>query len=71
LEDAVTGRRSVYFGEALGWADSTVYRRDRIPIGATIQGPAIVEEMSATTVMLPGQQANVDPLGNIIIEMDL
>lgn len=71
LEDAVTGSRSAYFGEAQGWAEATIYRRDRIPIGATLQGPAIVEEMSATTVMLPGQQATVAPMGNIIIETDL
>ena len=35
---------------------------------ATLAGPAIVEQMDATTVLLPGQVATVDPYLNIIVE---
>ncbi len=71
LDDAVRDRRAVYVGEAQGWCESVVYWRQNIPIGAAIDGPAIIEEMSATTVLLPGQRATVDPMGNIIIETGL
>ena len=68
LEDAVTGSRSVYFGAVNGWQDSKVYRRRSLPEGARIEGPAVIEEMSATTILLPGQMAELDTAGNIVIE---
>jgi hypothetical protein len=30
----------------------------------------IINEMSATTLVFPGQTATVDPLGNIIVEVN-
>jgi N-methylhydantoinase A len=68
LADAERGRRKVYFGAAHGWREAVVYRRGGLPAGAAIAGPSIIEEMSATTVMLPGQSGEIDPAGNIIIE---
>jgi N-methylhydantoinase A/oxoprolinase/acetone carboxylase beta subunit len=32
-----------------------------------LAGPAIVEQFDSTTVILPGQAAHVDALGNILI----
>jgi len=32
-----------------------------------VPGPAIVIEMDSTTVVLPGYEATVDKLGNLII----
>ena len=46
---------------------SPLYARDSLPEGAEIQGPAIVEQMDATTVVLPGYQAVADAYGNLII----
>jgi N-methylhydantoinase A len=34
-----------------------------------LAGPAIVNEMSATTLLLPGQTATVDAFGNIVVEI--
>jgi N-methylhydantoinase A len=68
LEDAVTGTRAVYYGAAHGWRDSRIYRRRALPQGARVDGPAVIEEMSATTLLLPGQSAVVDTAGNIVIE---
>jgi N-methylhydantoinase A len=66
--EAVTGRRPVYFGEALGRLDAALVRRARLAPGHTIAGPAVVEEMSATTIVLPGQHARIDAAANLVIE---
>ena len=71
LEGAVIAKRNVYFGAKHGWVPTQIYNRSKLPIGQTIPGPAIMEEMSATTVMLPGQSATVDKIGNIVIDVGL
>ncbi len=63
-----TAHREVYFDAEAGWCRTPVYDRDRIPAGAVLDGPVIVEEMSSTTLVLPGQRATVDAQGNIGIE---
>ena len=44
-----------------------VYDRARLRPGATIEGPAIITEFDATTVVLPGYRAGVDRNFNILI----
>lgn len=61
------GRRLVRFANH-GVVDSPIYERANLPAGAGIDGPAIVEEPAATTVVAPGQRLTVDGLGNLIIE---
>lgn len=61
------GARSVYFKEAGGLVDCPLYERERLPVGATLSGPAIVEEAMSTTLVLPGQQLRVDEYGNCFI----
>ena len=46
---------------------SPVYVRDRLHEGIAINGPAIVEQMDSTIVLLPGYRAEADPYGNLII----
>ena len=65
--EAKTGERSVYYGPEEGWQDTPIYRRSGLPVGETVSGPAIIDEMSSTTVVLAGQSASVDTFGNIII----
>jgi N-methylhydantoinase A len=69
LEAAELGRRRVYVDAARGWRESPVYRREALPAGARVAGPAVINEMSATTVLLPGQSARVDEWGNLILEV--
>jgi N-methylhydantoinase A len=64
---ALKGTRDVEF-DALGPHESAVYERARLGAGADIEGPAIVEEPAATTVVFPGQTLRVDDYGNLIIE---
>jgi N-methylhydantoinase A len=39
----------------------------KLPTGARIAGPAIVQQMDATTVIEPGAVAVVDAIGNLKI----
>ena len=67
LERARMGERRSYFGATAGWLESPVYDRDLLPAGTKFTGPALVEEMSSTTVIGPGQHVTVDEYGNLII----
>jgi N-methylhydantoinase A len=61
------GRRRVWFeGSGL---DTPVYKRDDLPCGFSFQGPAIIEQVDATTVVPPGAGAEVDKYLNIIIRV--
>ncbi|WP_425101808.1 hydantoinase/oxoprolinase family protein [Tropicibacter sp. S64] len=64
LDEAQTGTRPVWFD---GWTDTPVYWRDFLPLGARLQGPAIVEQMDCTLVMEPGDSAVQDHDGNLIV----
>ncbi len=49
-------------------AEVPVYRRERLLAGHVVTGPAIVDQLDCTTVVLAGQVATVDPVANLIIE---
>ncbi len=56
--------RFYYEGE---WHDAIIYDRDLLHTGLVVPGPAIVGEMDSTTVILPGYEARVDEIGNLLI----
>ena len=62
-------RRPVLYEEREGYIDTPVYDRATLGAGARIAGPAIVEQLDSTTVILPGQKAEVERYGNIMIEI--
>ncbi len=64
LEDAQTGTRKVWFD---GWLETPLYWRDFLPPEAVIDGPAIVEQMDTTIIIEPGDRAEQDHDGNLII----
>jgi N-methylhydantoinase A len=66
LGDARTGARRVWF-EATGFVACPIYARERLPRGAKLHGPAILEQPDATTVVDPRDTATVDRDGNVII----
>ena len=65
---AVVERRSVWLAEAGDFADTPVYGREALRPGNGFAGPAIVEQMDATTVVPPGWAARVDAYLNLILE---
>ena len=46
----------------------SVYERERLPVDVEFEGPAVIEEAGATTVMLPGWRGRRDDLGNLRFE---
>lgn len=54
--------------EELGSAEVPLYRRQPWLPHQVIAGPAIIQEYDSTTVVLPGQQWQMDEFGSIIIE---
>ena len=62
LDDARVGERRAYFD---GFVSAAIYERARLPLGARLAGPAIVEQMDTTTVIPPGVTAVVDDAGNL------
>jgi len=67
---AIVARREVWLPEAGGFVACPVYDRERLRAGNRITGSAIVEQMDATTVVLPGMVAWVDPYLNLILEAE-
>ncbi|SEB53058.1 N-methylhydantoinase A [Nitratireductor aquibiodomus] len=65
LAKALNERRQVWFAGA--WHDTPVYAREKLPLDAVIEGPAILEQLDTTTVIEPGDRAASDADGNIII----
>jgi N-methylhydantoinase A len=59
--------RQVYFAQAKARLTTPVYRRSELPIGTAIEGPAVVEEYSSTTVIGAGDHLVVGKLGELRI----
>ena len=67
--DGVTApkaKRQVHFGET--WHETAIYDRLALPVGAVIEGPAILEQPDTTVLIEPGLRGRVDTFGNTIIE---
>jgi N-methylhydantoinase A len=59
------GRRGLYADGR--WRSAAVYARERLRPGDRIDGPAVVQQVDATTVIEPGAVAVVDRIGNLRI----
>jgi N-methylhydantoinase A len=67
VEGAVIGERQVHADGR--WWDAKVYSRDALPIGAAVTGPAVIQQIDATTVIEPGAVATVDAIGNLRVRV--
>jgi N-methylhydantoinase A len=47
--------------------DCPVYQRERLDVGLTLAGPAILDQFDCTTVIYTGQTARVDEYKNLIV----
>jgi N-methylhydantoinase A len=65
--DAIVSERRIYADGA--WHDANIYDRDRLAPGMTVIGPAVIQQLDATTVIEPGASATVDAIGNLRIEV--
>jgi N-methylhydantoinase A len=64
---AVKGRRDVWFAEAGGVQPTVVLDRGKLLRGNVIDGPAIIEEPDASTLVHPGWTATVDEHANLVL----
>ncbi len=64
---ALKGRRDVWFAEAAGFCPTLVLDRAKLLRGNLIEGPAIIEEPDASTLVHPGWSATVDEHGNLVL----
>ncbi len=62
--EARTGERRACFPPA-GFVATPTYARDRLPAGAALAGPAIVEQPDTTVVIPPGWTATLEASGNL------
>ena len=59
--------RAVHFRRAGGFLATDIYDRAMLGAGHRFSGPAVVEEMDATTVIEPGYRVEVDSFGNLLV----
>ena len=69
--DAVptTTRRLVYFNASEQAVETSVLSRDHLPVGTTVDGPAVIQEYGSTTILFPGDRAHVVSSGEILISV--
>jgi len=65
---AIVSHRDIWFPEIGTWTKVPVYTRTALRSGHEFEGPAIVDQMDATTLVLPGMRARVDQQENMILE---
>jgi len=63
-EARIHDTRFYYDGD---WHEAVIYHREKLGAGTRVAGPAIVQEMDSTTLVLPGHNAVVDDIGNLLI----
>jgi N-methylhydantoinase A len=66
---ALKEERLVYMEDARKPVPTQTYDRYHLKAGNRITGPAIIEEIDSTTVILPGCTARVDGYGNLLIQI--
>lgn len=65
VSNAIVGDHSIYAdGED---HPAKLFDRSKLYVGHIVQGPAVIMEMDSTTMILPGHQAKVDRVGNLLI----
>ncbi len=65
-EPVKTATRRVYFETSGDWVETPVYERDENS-RVVFDGPAILEQYDATTVVYPGWKIETDSIGNIVL----
>jgi N-methylhydantoinase A len=64
--EARKGERDAYWGE--GFVATPVYDGTTLAPGASIKGPGLIEEAFTVVVVPPGARAELDSLGNYVIQ---
>ena len=70
VEQALVEQRQVWYPET-GFTLAPVYDRDRLPTPCSLEGPAIIEQMDATTVVPPKARVSNDAFGCLHMELEM
>ena len=68
--DSEASVRPVYF-DGVGFVETQIISRSSLLPGAEVQGPAVVEEYGATTVVGPQDSVTVDELGQLVLSIGM
>jgi N-methylhydantoinase A len=68
-EKADEVRRPVVFDDPERPLDSRILWRPALAAGTRIAGPAVIEEPNSTILVPPGDRAEIDPWGNVVITL--
>jgi N-methylhydantoinase A len=68
LKDALRETRKVQFDGKV--VDCPIYQREKLDVGLTFSGPAVLDQFDCTTVIVPGQTVRVDEWKNLIVTQD-
>jgi N-methylhydantoinase A len=63
---AKPSRRRIWFEEA-SFVECEAWQRTDLVRGQVVEGPGVIEEEASTTVLTPGDLAELDHMGNIVI----
>ncbi|MDE0447330.1 MAG: hydantoinase/oxoprolinase family protein [Spirochaetaceae bacterium] len=62
--EPAAARQAVFGGRR---RETPIYHRDALAAGAVLTGPAIIEQLDATTALWPGQRLEVDGHGHLVL----
>jgi N-methylhydantoinase A len=68
LKDALRETRKVRFDGKL--VECPIYQREKLDVGLSFSGPAVLDQFDCTTVIVPGQTVRVDEWKNLIVTQD-
>ena len=66
--EALKEKRPIYF-DGMGFRESAIYERDRLGPGCELTGPCMIEEATASTLILPGYRGRVEEDESIAIAL--
>ena len=69
LNDALKGERPVFFGDINDYRETPVYDGDGISKGLVVKGPAVVEQVTTTIVVFPGQSLEANSFGDFVLNV--
>lgn len=66
-KESVLTKRDVFFEKHDDYVKTNVYLREKLEPGNIVEGPAVIEQYDATTVLYPDWTGYVDEFGNIVM----
>jgi len=59
----------VYFSSAGDWVPTKIYDRERLGVGMSVEGPAVIEQFDSTCLIPPGATATVDEYESLLVHV--